>query len=133
VGLIGCGLINYEITRFLLAALSGIENLLVFDLDLSRAIEFKNKCKHLADIEVEVVGTVSEVLTRASVISLATTAIKPHISDLSKCGIDIVDSADYSNCESRKLDVVQRNIWNLLEPREYQFGNRVSQLYQCLN
>jgi len=85
VGLIGCGLINYEITRFLMAALEGIQNLLVFDLDSSRANEFKSKCKLLADIEVEAVASVSEVFATASLISLATTAVRPHIFDISKC------------------------------------------------
>jgi ornithine cyclodeaminase len=85
VGLIGCGLINYEIARFLMAALTGIQKLLVFDLDSSRANEFKNKCKLLADIEVEAVASASDVFAGASLISLATTAVKPHIFDISNC------------------------------------------------
>jgi 2,3-diaminopropionate biosynthesis protein SbnB len=85
VGLIGCGLINYEVTRFLLAALPGIRKLLVFDLDSSRADEFKGKCKLLADIEVEAVASARDVFAGAPLISLATTAVKPHISDISKC------------------------------------------------
>lgn len=85
VGLIGCGLINYEITRFLMAALTGIEKLLVFDLDSNRANEFGSKCKLLADIEVETVASPDDLFAGASLISLATTAVKPHLSDISKC------------------------------------------------
>jgi len=88
VGLIGCGVINFEIARFLLAALPAIENLIVFDLDSDRATAFKKKCKSLGEVQVQAAGRLGEVFEKAALISLATTATKPHISDLPKCSSD---------------------------------------------
>lgn len=86
VGLIGCGLINFEITRFLSAASDEIERLVIFDKGAERAEHFRNKCGQLrAGIEVEIVDDTESVLERASLVSLATTAGTPHIYDLSRC------------------------------------------------
>ncbi len=86
VGLFGCGLINFEIVRFLLASNSDIRSLVVFDLDVDRAIQFKSKCRETFDgIEVEVVEDSRTIFRQCSLISFATTAAKPHVSDLSDC------------------------------------------------
>jgi N-[(2S)-2-amino-2-carboxyethyl]-L-glutamate dehydrogenase len=85
VGMIGCGLINFEIARFLLAAQPAIEQLVVYDLDSARAAQFKRKCqKVLGELEVEIVENLEAVLERSALISIATTAVKPYIDDLSK-------------------------------------------------
>lgn len=47
VGLIGCGLINFEIARFLLAVFPQVEQLIVFDLDRSRADSFREMCQRV--------------------------------------------------------------------------------------
>jgi 2,3-diaminopropionate biosynthesis protein SbnB len=85
-GLIGCGLINFEIVRFLMEIWPVMRSLVIFDLHSGRASRFKQKCQDLFDgIEVEIVSDVRSVLTRASLVSLATTAPKPYIFDLSEC------------------------------------------------
>jgi N-[(2S)-2-amino-2-carboxyethyl]-L-glutamate dehydrogenase len=86
VGLLGCGVINYEIARFILAACPGVERLIVSDTDESRAIGFKDKCRRLSQgITVEVAKDFHAVLREAKLVSVATTAIQPHLTDLSEC------------------------------------------------
>jgi ornithine cyclodeaminase len=82
-GLVGCGLINYEIARFLLAVCPEIERLAVFDLDPQRAKQFKQKCLRLGrQVEVEIVTDAAAILSDYKLISLATTAGRPHIFNL---------------------------------------------------
>lgn len=86
VGMIGCGLINFEIARFLRAVFDGLKTLFIFDLDASRARRFADHCrKTFAGIEVEIAVDANAVLERASLVSIATTATSPHILDLSMC------------------------------------------------
>jgi ornithine cyclodeaminase len=86
VGLLGCGVINYEIARFILAGCSGVERFIVSDIDEHRAVRFKEKCRRLSErITVEVAKDFHTVLREAKLVSLATTAIQPHITDISEC------------------------------------------------
>jgi N-[(2S)-2-amino-2-carboxyethyl]-L-glutamate dehydrogenase len=86
LGLIGCGLINFEIVRFLMELWPVMRSLVIFDLNPRRAARFKQKCQDLfAGIEIEIVSDVRSVLNSASLVSLATTAPKPYIFDLSEC------------------------------------------------
>jgi 2,3-diaminopropionate biosynthesis protein SbnB len=88
-GLIGCGMINFEIARFLLAAMPEIGHLVIYDLDLARAKQFKAKLqKTFGKVEVEIARDVKTVLRRCPLISLATTAITPHIGDLGQASPD---------------------------------------------
>lgn len=83
VGLVGCGLIQFEIVRFLRAALPGIETLTLFDLSPERARQFAEHCaKVFGDVVVEPVGSITELLGSASLISFATTAGTPHVHDV---------------------------------------------------
>jgi N-[(2S)-2-amino-2-carboxyethyl]-L-glutamate dehydrogenase len=85
VGLVGCGPINFEISRFLLAIFPEIKRLVIYDLDLARAEQFKRKCQEtFGELEVEIAKEVKAALECSSLISLATTASKPHIEDLSE-------------------------------------------------
>lgn len=85
-GFIGCGVINFEIARFLLAACPGIESFLAYDLDEARVRQFSEKCRRVfGGIEVEIAKDMREVLKRSSLVSLATTAGVPHIFDLTGC------------------------------------------------
>jgi 2,3-diaminopropionate biosynthesis protein SbnB len=82
-GLIGCGLINFEISRFLLAAMPEIDHFVVHDLDLARAEQFKARLQQtFGKVEVEIAKEMKTILRRCPLISLATTAITPHIGDL---------------------------------------------------
>ena len=85
-GIYGAGLINFEIARFLIASQPALKSLAVFDLNRDRATQFRNKClETFDDIEVEVVSDSRSMLRECSLISFATTAGTPHISDLSDC------------------------------------------------
>jgi ornithine cyclodeaminase len=87
VGVLGCGLINYEIARFILAACPGVERFVIYDTNEQRALRFKDKCRRLSEhITVEISADCQEVLREARLVSIATNAIQPHITDLSTCG-----------------------------------------------
>jgi 2,3-diaminopropionate biosynthesis protein SbnB len=84
VGIIGCGLINLEIVRFLSSAFPRISDLIVFDSRLDQAQRFRDRCqKSFGAIKVKIVNDVQQVLRNSSLISIATTAVKPHIADVS--------------------------------------------------
>lgn len=86
VGVIGCGLINFEVMRFLLASIPEISELMLFDLDPTRATQFKINCESLSNgISVDVAPDPNSIFESTSLISLATTASTPHIADLSRC------------------------------------------------
>jgi N-[(2S)-2-amino-2-carboxyethyl]-L-glutamate dehydrogenase len=86
VGLIGCGLINFEIARFLRAVFPEAQTYVLFDEDEARAQQFRKRIQKLSDeVEVEIAKDVESVLRRPSLISIATTALKPHIGDLREC------------------------------------------------
>jgi N-[(2S)-2-amino-2-carboxyethyl]-L-glutamate dehydrogenase len=91
VGLIGCGLINEQIVRFLRVVFPRIRVLTVFDtlegqVGYPRAGVFGEGCEErFPGVEVVLGRDVNDVLENASLISLATTAGEPHIHDLSCC------------------------------------------------
>ncbi len=87
IGLIGTGVINLEVARFLLAALPGARRFLLFDLDLERARRFAASLRDSlgAEIEAGTAASSEEVLAACPLISFATTAIRPHVGDLSAC------------------------------------------------
>jgi len=86
VGLIGTGLINGEVARFLRAALPGIERMVLFDLSAERARQRAEALeKILPGVAFEVAESLEEVLRRCPLTSFATTAVEPHVNDLSLC------------------------------------------------
>jgi 2,3-diaminopropionate biosynthesis protein SbnB len=86
VGIVGCGLINFEIVRFLRAVFPDLMTLVVFDRDLAHAEHFKHRCEEaFGGMSVEIAEDVASVLRSSPLISLATTAGTPHIFDLSAC------------------------------------------------
>jgi N-[(2S)-2-amino-2-carboxyethyl]-L-glutamate dehydrogenase len=91
VGTIGTGLINFETVRFLLATHPALKTLLIYDLNQERAEQFQRKCYELSTtLEVIIVTEPRSIFQSASVIALATTASKPHITDLSECRSDCI-------------------------------------------
>ncbi|MDB4951187.1 MAG: ornithine cyclodeaminase [Gemmatimonadetes bacterium] len=83
-GVVGCGPINLEVVRFLSAAGVGSRRVVAFDLDPSRAEQFRERCRdEVGGVEVEVVGALHEVLRACPLVSMATTAAVPHVFDLS--------------------------------------------------
>ena len=86
LGILGSGPINFEVTRFLSIVFPGIARLLVFDADASRARHFKENCAELnSGWRVEVVAESRPVFQDSNLVSVATTAIRPHIFDVSMC------------------------------------------------
>ncbi|MET0647800.1 MAG: 2,3-diaminopropionate biosynthesis protein SbnB [Pyrinomonadaceae bacterium] len=85
-GVIGCGYINFLTLRFLLAACPEIEGLVLYDLDPARAAQFEDKCRALnRRLDVRVAADADVVVRECPLVSLATTSISPHLSDLSAC------------------------------------------------
>jgi len=86
VGLVGLGVINLEIARFLGALLPGIARCVLFDLDPERGRRFAARLRELAPaIATETAPDLATVLARCPLVSFATTAVKPHVEDLSAC------------------------------------------------
>src|SRR5262245_1005796 len=83
-GMIGCGLINFEIARFLLAVFPEAETMVLFDKDEARAKQFANK-KIFDQVGVEIAKDVQAVLRNCLLISIATTALRPHLGELREC------------------------------------------------
>ena len=90
-GILGCGVINLEVVRFLLTACPQIRVLNAYDIGPQRARQFKNRCEAMCEqLKVNVVSDVDELLSKSTLISIATTAIKPHLHDLSACAPDSI-------------------------------------------
>jgi len=86
VGMIGCGLINFEIARFLLAVFPEVETFVLFDKDEARAKQFQNKCqKTFGQVSVEIATDLKTALCNSPLISIATTALAPYLSELREC------------------------------------------------
>ncbi|HEY1403037.1 MAG TPA: 2,3-diaminopropionate biosynthesis protein SbnB [Pyrinomonadaceae bacterium] len=84
VGLVGCGLINFETARFIHALYPQTQTLRVFDLDPARAAQFRDKCAGMFE-QVEVVEDIQTIFAKSNIVGLATTAVQPHLSDISSC------------------------------------------------
>jgi 2,3-diaminopropionate biosynthesis protein SbnB len=79
VTLIGCGVINYEILRYLRAGFPGLDRALVYDLDPARAERFAQRAATELRVDATVAGTPAVALSGHSLVSLATTAAAPHL------------------------------------------------------
>ena len=85
LGIIGCGLINREIVRYI-ASLRNIRSILSFDISADRAADWAKSMRGIvSDIAIEHTDAVSDLLARCPVVSFATTAVEPTINDLSMC------------------------------------------------
>jgi 2,3-diaminopropionate biosynthesis protein SbnB len=81
-GLIGTGVINREIARYLRVALPGLRRFVVFDLDGRRAQRLAEELR-AAGAEAETAASAAAVLAACPLVALATTAVRPHLADLS--------------------------------------------------
>ena len=82
VGLVGCGAINFEIVRFLHSVFPNLSELVLFDLERSRAEQFAEMCAVEFGFAGKVAGDLFHVFEAAALVSLATTASEPYISSL---------------------------------------------------
>ncbi|HVR11475.1 MAG TPA: 2,3-diaminopropionate biosynthesis protein SbnB [Thermoanaerobaculia bacterium] len=83
-GLVGAGVIQRETARFLALALPGLDRFLVHDLDAGRAGRLAEALAR-SGARAEVAPALAEVLTSCPLVSFATTAVRPHVHDLSRC------------------------------------------------
>ena len=86
LGVIGTGLINFEIVKSLVAGGPKFQTIVAFDLDRARAEQFKRKClEKFGQIEFRIESDINNVLKSCSLISFATTAARPYVADLAAC------------------------------------------------
>ncbi|HKV39467.1 MAG TPA: 2,3-diaminopropionate biosynthesis protein SbnB, partial [Blastocatellia bacterium] len=94
VALLGCGLINFEVLRFLRSTFPGLTDLTIMDLSRERAKQFEDGCQRLFGcLSLRIAGDIDELLASAPLVVMATTASRPHISNLAACprGTTILD------------------------------------------
>jgi N-[(2S)-2-amino-2-carboxyethyl]-L-glutamate dehydrogenase len=85
-GMIGCGLINFEIARFLLTQFATLNTFYIYDKTPADAARFAEKCRALSErVEVVLKEDAESVLESSALISIATTAIEPFIESLDAC------------------------------------------------
>ena len=83
LGLIGTGVINFEILRFLRIVYPSLCQVVLYDLSIQRAEEFQLRCHHYdAELEVIIVSSYEDVFRKASLVSIATTSPQPYIHQL---------------------------------------------------
>ena len=86
VGIVGCGPINFEVSRFLLSAYTGVSEFVLYDLDGGRAGRFAEQLQDLSGAaSARVAADCEKVLRSSPLVSFATTAASPHVSGLSAC------------------------------------------------
>ncbi|MDT8912930.1 2,3-diaminopropionate biosynthesis protein SbnB [Amycolatopsis sp. PS_44_ISF1] len=80
VSLVGCGVINFEVLRFLLAALPAIDSVTLFDLDEARAAAFAARATvSWPRLKVAVATRIQDGLGAHTLVSFATTATVPYL------------------------------------------------------
>jgi 2,3-diaminopropionate biosynthesis protein SbnB len=85
-GLVGCGLINFEIARFLNYAYPQIHTFITYDLNFECAQAFRERFqREMPGVQVKIVPDLDSIFRDATLISFATTAGKPYISSLKSC------------------------------------------------
>lgn len=86
VALIGCGPIQFEICRFLLAVWPQLNNFKAFDLRAERAAAFGEQLRTLQPaLQFQVLPSTAAALASAPLVSFATTAVDPHVDSLDAC------------------------------------------------
>lgn len=86
LGVIGTGLINFEIVKSLVAGGPEFNSIVAFDINQARAEQFKQKCiDRFPQLDVRIETAIENVLKQCSLISFATTAARPYVNDLSMC------------------------------------------------
>jgi len=85
VGILGCGFINFEIVRFLIAAFQNLHHLVLYDIASSRAGFFKAKIQRQFEQieEISIAQDIPTLLTKTELVSLATTVGTPYLTDIS--------------------------------------------------
>lgn len=80
VTLFGCGVINFEILRFLRHVVPGLTCVTLHDLRPERAHRFRERCSVTwPDLTVDVEEDAARATQRSSLVSVATNALCPHL------------------------------------------------------
>lgn len=81
---IGCGLINFEIQRFLHTVFPTIKRIYVYDINAERAAQFQRAIERgINGVATERIDDLGAALAASRLVSFATTAIDPYVADLS--------------------------------------------------
>ncbi|MEZ0090170.1 2,3-diaminopropionate biosynthesis protein SbnB [Streptacidiphilus sp. EB129] len=129
VTLVGCGVINTEILRFLKARLPFLTEALVYDQDPARAAGFARRAMEaIPGVSVTVADDLPSALAAHALVSLATTAAAPHLAadafrddatvlhvslrdihpETILASQNVVDDADHVCRERTSLDLAQK-------------------------
>lgn len=129
VTLLGCGVINFEILRFLTHVKPRLSSVVLHDLDPDRAGHFARRCgRELPGLTVRTEPDRARALERHTLLSVATTASAPHLDlgalptgslvlhvslrDVSVpdvlAAVNVVDDADHVCREATSLDLAER-------------------------
>lgn len=85
-GFIGCGVINFEIARFVRHACPRIHQFIVYDSLRERARAFKGQSEaQLPGIAITLAESADAIYPSVSLLSFATTAGEPYVSNLRAC------------------------------------------------
>lgn len=133
IALIGCGFINFEIFEFIISQFPSLESANLFDLDRKRTRLFSNKVKSISDVKINISNTIEECIQSSKIISFATTASTPHITDKSilpkdsivlhislrdidpdiiKNSVNIVDDLEHVNRENTSIHLASKKYGN---------------------
>jgi 2,3-diaminopropionate biosynthesis protein SbnB len=86
LGVIGCGLINAEIVRFVASLQRKIGKVYLYDIDPARATAYREVLSpFIGDVPIQVGASPEDVMAKCSVISFATTAVRPTIAGITMC------------------------------------------------
>lgn len=86
VGLIGCGRINFEIASYLRHVYPDLSTFVLFDIEEKRQVRFSDRLlQALGPVQARAADRLESLLASCRLVSLATTATVPHISDVSVC------------------------------------------------
>lgn len=129
LSLLGCGVINFEVLRFCLADRPGLTSVTVMDRDPARAAAFADRVRaERPGLRVAVTDDARTAMTAHPLISIATTAIEPHLDltgvdpgstvlhislrDLTAAGVpraqNVVDDADHVCRERTSLHLAEQ-------------------------
>lgn len=129
IALVGCGFINFEIFRFIASQFPSLKSVNIFDLDRKRAFLFSNKMESINDVKIKISRTIEECIHSSKIISFATTASAPHITDKSilpkdsivlhislrdigpdiiKNNFNVVDDAEHVNRENTSIHLASK-------------------------
>jgi len=87
VGIVGCGPISLEMTRFLHAVFPQMRELVLHDLSTARAEHFADVLRReVGEFDVTYAASTDEVLATAPLVAFGTTAGKPHVLALPEGG-----------------------------------------------